>query len=145
MPDAPPLDLLALGRISVDLYAQEPGASFLQPQTFMKSIGGSPTNVAVAAARLGLQSAIVTAVGADPLGEYALTKLKALGVHTRHVTTRNNGRTPVVLIALDNPAEPTDHRGGSSTRLAPALIARRTTAPPRSSAAISTPVPGART
>ena len=94
MPDTPPLDLLALGRISVDLYAQEPGASFLQPQTFVKSIGGSPTNVAV---------------GADPLGEYALTKLKALGVHTHHVTTRNNGRTPVVLVALDNPAEPTNH------------------------------------
>ena len=112
MPDTPPLDLLALGRISVDLYAQEPGASFLDPQTFVKSIGGSPTNVAVAAARLGLQSAVVTAVGADPLGQYAVTKLKALGVHTRYVTVRDDGRTPVVLVALDDPAEPTNHRGG---------------------------------
>ncbi len=102
-----PLDLLALGRISVDLYAQEPGASFLQPQTFVKSIGGSPTNVAVAAARLGLRSAVVTAVGADPLGEYTLARLAALGVDTRYVAVREGGRTPVVLVALEDPAEPT--------------------------------------
>lgn len=101
------LDLLALGRISVDLYAQESGATFLEPQTFVKSIGGSPTNVAVAAARLGLRAAVVTAVGADPLGEYALSRLAALGVDTRYAAVRPDGRTPVVLVALDNPAEPT--------------------------------------
>ena len=104
---SPALDLLALGRISVDLYAQEAGASFLEPQTFVKSIGGSPSNVAVAAARLGLRSAVVTAVGADPLGEYTLAKLAALGVDTRYVAVRADGRTPVVLVALEDPAEPT--------------------------------------
>ncbi len=102
-----PLDLLALGRISVDLYAQEPGASFLEPQTFVKSIGGSPSNVAVAAARLGLRSAVVTAVGDDPLGEYTISKLAALGVQTRYVDRQEGGRTTVVLVALDDPAEPT--------------------------------------
>jgi 5-dehydro-2-deoxygluconokinase len=101
------LDLLALGRISVDLYAQEAGASFLQPQTFVKSIGGSPSNVAVAAARLGLRSAVVTAVGADALGQYTVGKLAALGVDTRYVAVREDGRTPVVLVALEDPAEPT--------------------------------------
>ncbi len=101
------LDLLALGRISVDLYAQEPGATFLDPQTFVKSIGGSPSNVAVAAARLGLRSAVVTAVGADPLGEYTVAKLAALGVETQYVAVREGGRTPVVLVSLEDPAEPT--------------------------------------
>ena len=101
------LDLLAVGRISVDLYAQEPRASFLQPQTFVKSIGGSPTNVAVAGARLGLRSALVTAVADDPLGDYALAKLQQLGVRTRYVARRAGGRTPVVLVALEDPAEPT--------------------------------------
>ena len=101
------LDLLALGRISVDLYAQESGASFLDPQTFVKSIGGSPSNVAVAGARLGLRSAVVTAVGADPLGEYTIAKLGSLGVDTTYVAVREDGRTPVVLIALEDPAEPT--------------------------------------
>ena len=100
------LDLLALGRISVDLYALETGASFLEPQTFVKSIGGSPSNVAVAAARLGLRSAIVTAVGADPLGEYVIAKLGELGVQTQYVTIRDHGRTPVVMVALEDPAEP---------------------------------------
>lgn len=102
-----PLDLLALGRVSVDLYAQEPDSSFLDPQTFVKSIGGSPTNVAVAGARLGLRTAVVTAVGDDPLGEYTITRLAALGVQTRYVARRQGGRTPVVLVALEDPAEPT--------------------------------------
>ncbi len=102
-----PLDLLALGRISVDLFAQEPHASFLDPQTFVKSIGGSPTNVAVAGARLGLRSAVVTAVGDDPLGDYVVAKLAAFGVETRYVTRREGGRTPVALVALEDPAEPT--------------------------------------
>lgn len=101
------LDLLAIGRISVDLYAQEPNTSFLEPQTFLKSIGGSPTNVAVASARLGLTSGLATAVGADPLGDYTVAKLAALGVQTRHVAQRSGGRTPVVLVALEDPAEPT--------------------------------------
>ena len=102
-----PLDLLTLGRVSVDLYAQEAGASFREPQTFVKSIGGSPTNVAVAGARLGLRAAVVTAVGADPLGEYAVARLAALGVQTRFVRQEAGGRTPVVLVALEDPAEPT--------------------------------------
>ena len=102
-----PLDLLALGRISVDLFAQEPHASFLDPQTFAKSIGGSPTNVAVAGARLGLRAAVVTAVGDDPLGDYAVARLAAFGVETRYVTRREGGRTPVALVALEDPAEPT--------------------------------------
>ncbi len=102
-----PLDLLTLGRVSVDLYAQEAGASFLEPQTFVKSIGGSPTNVAVAGARLGLRAALVTAVGEDPLGDYAVARLAALGVQTRFVGRQAGGRTPVVLVALEDPAEPT--------------------------------------
>lgn len=104
---AGPLDLLALGRVSVDLYAQEPHASFLDPQTFVKSIGGSPTNVAVAGARLGLRSAVVTAVGDDPMGDYVVAKLAALGVQTSYVARQPGGRTPVVLVALEVPAEPT--------------------------------------
>lgn len=102
-----PLDLLTVGRVSVDLYAREAGASFLEPQTFVKSVGGSPTNVAVAGARLGLSSAVVTAVGSDPLGSYTVSRLAALGVDTRHIAVREDGRTPVVLVALEDPAEPT--------------------------------------
>lgn len=100
------LDLLAIGRISVDLFAREANASFLDQQTFAKSIGGSPSNVAVAGARLGLRSALATGVGDDALGGYVLAKLASLGVDTRFVQVRPGGVTPIVLVALDNPAEP---------------------------------------
>ena len=100
------LDLLSVGRISVDLYAQEPHHSFSDPQTFMKSIGGSPTNVAVAAARLGLRAAVATKVGGDPLAPFVLAKLGGFGVETSFVGIDPQGQTPVVLASLDPPADP---------------------------------------
>lgn len=101
-----PMDLITVGRISVDLYAQEANHSFADPQTFIKSIGGSPTNVAVAAARLGLSAAVVTKVGGDLLGPYALEKLASFGVDTSYVGLEPTGQTPVVLASLDPPADP---------------------------------------
>ncbi|MDA0274113.1 MAG: 5-dehydro-2-deoxygluconokinase [Actinobacteria bacterium] len=101
-----PLDLITVGRVSVDLYAEQLNASFAQPQTFKKSIGGSPTNVAVAAAKLGHKSAVITKVGGDPLGGYVVEKLKELGVDTSLVGTDQTGMTPVVLAALDPPEDP---------------------------------------
>ena len=85
------LQLLTVGRISVDLYADAPGAGFTGPQRFEKSIGGTATNVAVAAARLGHPSACWTKVGADPFGDYVVAKLTAFGVDTSFV-----GRDPVL-------------------------------------------------
>ena len=89
------LDLITVGRISVDLFAEQINTSFSQPQTFHKSIGGSPTNVAVAAARLGHKSAIVTKVGVDPLGQYVVNKLKEFGVNTDFVKVAESGLTEV--------------------------------------------------
>ena len=98
-------EVVTIGRISVDLYAQQEGASFTDPQTFAKSVGGSPTNVAVAAARLGHHAAVVTNVGAEQLGDYVRTQLATWGVDTAYVGT-GAGQTPVVLAALDPPEEP---------------------------------------
>lgn len=110
------LHLITVGRVSVDLYAQEAHASFADPQTFVKSIGGSPTNVAVAAARLGVRSAVATRVGADPLGPYVVEKLRSFGVDTRYVGVADTGMTPVVLAALDPPEDPviTFYRGAAA-------------------------------
>ena len=99
------LDLLSVGRISVDLYAQDPNHSFSDSQTFMKSIGGSPTNVAVAAARLGLKSALATKVGGDLLAPFVLAKLAGFGVDTSYV-----GVDPQGLPLLD-PVNPADDAG----------------------------------
>ena len=98
-------DILTVGRISVDLYAQEIGASFLDPQTFTKSVGGSPTNVAIAAARLGHHAAVATKVGSEKLGDYVRQQLRDWGVDTSYVGT-GDGLTPVVLAALDPPEGP---------------------------------------
>ena len=99
-------DVLTVGRVSVDLYAQQVGASFSDPQTFAKSVGGSPTNVAVAAARLGQRAAIITNVGADPLGDYVVAQLDRWGVDTRYIGRDTRALTPVVLAALDPPEDP---------------------------------------
>ena len=100
------LELLTVGRISVDLYADQPGAGFDGPQRFEKSIGGSPTNVAVAAARLGHAAAVITKVGADPFGEYVRAKLEGFGVDTRYVGTHPSWRTPLAFAALTPPEDP---------------------------------------
>jgi 5-dehydro-2-deoxygluconokinase len=100
------LNLITVGRISVDLFAEQINTSFTQPQTFHKSIGGSPTNVAVAAARLGHTSAIITKVGVDPLGQYVVKKLQEFGVNTNFVKVAESGLTPVVLASQDPPEDP---------------------------------------
>lgn len=99
-------DLLTVGRISVDLFSEQINTSFSQPQTFQKSIGGSPTNVAVAAARFGHKSAVVTKVGVDPLGEFVVNKLQSFGVDTSFVKVAESGLTPVVLASQDPPEDP---------------------------------------
>lgn len=100
------MDLVTVGRVSVDLYAQQVGASFNDPQTFHKSVGGSPTNVAVAAARYGRSAAVITGVGADLLGDYVVHQLAHWQVETRMINRFSGGQTPVVLAALDPPEDP---------------------------------------
>ena len=101
------LELLTIGRVSVDLYAEQLGVPLAAVQTFAKSVGGSPTNVAVAAARLGHRSAVATAVGDDELGGYVREALAGFGVDTRFVGSDPTLRTPLVLAAMDPPDEPT--------------------------------------
>jgi 5-dehydro-2-deoxygluconokinase len=101
------LELLTIGRVSVDLYAEQLGLPFARVRSFAKSIGGSPTNVAVAAARLGRRSAVVTAVGDEDFGGYVREALHGFGVDTRFVGTHPTLRTPLAFAAMDPPDEPT--------------------------------------
>ena len=100
------LELLTIGRVSIDLYAEQLGVPLADVQTFAKSIGGSPTNVAVAAARLGRRSAVVTAVGADAFGEYVRAKLAGFGVDTSFVDSDPRYRTPLAFGVMDPPDDP---------------------------------------
>ena len=102
-----PMDLISVGRISLDFYANESNVSFKDVKTFSMSIGGSPTNVAISAARLGNKSAVITNIGKDAFSDYILEKLKSFGVDTSYVGIDETQFSPAVFAAMDDPYNPT--------------------------------------
>jgi len=96
-------DLITMGRVGVDLYPEQIGVPLAEVRTFAKSLGGSPTNVAVAAARLGARAAVITKVGDDPFGPYVRAALRGFGVDDRWVGTHPTLRTPVVFCEIFPP------------------------------------------
>ena len=97
------LDVLTMGRIGVDVYPLQVGVSLRQVETFGKYLGGSPTNVAVAAARYGRRSAVITRTGQDPFGEYLHDALRGFGVDDRYVTAVPGLPTPVTFCEIFPP------------------------------------------
>lgn len=100
------LELLCVGRISIDLYCGQVGADWQQAISFNKAVGGSPTNVAIAAARLGRRAAVFTKVGSDPFGDVARAELEDFGVDTRYVHTLPGAVTPLAFAVLNPPEDP---------------------------------------
>lgn len=96
-------DLITMGRAGVDLYPLQSGVPLAEVRTFAKSLGGSPTNVAVAAAKYGHRVAVVTKVGDDPFGPYVRSALTDFGVDSQWVTTDPKLRTPIVFCELFPP------------------------------------------
>jgi 5-dehydro-2-deoxygluconokinase len=96
-------DLITMGRVGVDLYPEQVGVRLADVQTFAKSLGGSATNVAVAAARLGARAAVITKVGDDPFGPYVREALEDFDVDARWVGTHPTLRTPVVFCEIFPP------------------------------------------
>jgi 5-dehydro-2-deoxygluconokinase len=92
-----------MGRVGVDLYPEQVGATLAEVRTFAKSLGGSATNVAVAAARLGRRAAVITKVGQDAFGDYVRRALAGFGVDARWVSTDPKLRTPVVFCEVHPP------------------------------------------
>ena len=64
------LDVITVGRCSVDLYGQQIGSRLEDIASFAKSVGGCPSNIAIGTARLGLKSALITRVGDEQMGRY---------------------------------------------------------------------------
>ncbi|QBS40519.1 5-dehydro-2-deoxygluconokinase [Nocardia sp. CS682] len=100
------LEALTIGRVGVDLYPQQSGVGLAEVESFAKFLGGTATNVAVAAARLGRRSAVLTKVGPDGFGDYVRTALADFGVSADYVGTAPDLLTPVVFCALKPPADP---------------------------------------
>lgn len=97
------LDVLTIGRVSVDIYPLQDGVGLEDVQTFGKYLGGSATNVAVAAARHGLRSAVITRTGGDPFGRYVHQELRRLGTGDEYVSTVEGLNTPVVFCEIFPP------------------------------------------
>ncbi|MEU4519779.1 5-dehydro-2-deoxygluconokinase [Amycolatopsis sp. NPDC024027] len=100
------LEALTIGRVGVDLYPEQSGVPLAGVSTFAKSLGGTATNVAVAAARLGRRTAVLTKVGPDGFGDYVRQALDGFGVSPDFVGTSEGLRTPVVFCELNPPADP---------------------------------------
>ena len=99
----PAYDLITMGRSSIDLYANDIGAPFVDIQSFAAYVGGSPTNIAVGACRLGLQTGLLTAVGDDPVGDFLLNFLRDEGVETKFIPRLQGKRTSAVLLGIEPP------------------------------------------
>ena len=101
--DSAPYEVLTMGRVGVDIYPQQSGVPLEEVETVSKSVGGSATNVAIAAARHGRRSAVVTRTGDDPFGRYIVRELERLGVSTRLVSTVDGLNTPVTFCEIFPP------------------------------------------
>jgi 5-dehydro-2-deoxygluconokinase len=95
-------DVLTMGRVGVDFYPLSTG-SLVDVRYFEKFLGGSPTNVAVAAARLGERSAVITRTGPDPLGAFVHQALRSYGVDDRFVSACPGFQTPVTFCEVFPP------------------------------------------
>ena len=96
-------DILTIGRSSLDLYANDIGAAFPDIKSFGAFVGGCPTNISVGVQRLGLQAALLTAVGDDPVGEFLLKFLENEGVEIQFIPHKPGCRTSAVVLGIEPP------------------------------------------
>ena len=96
-------DILSMGRSSIDLYSNDIGAPFREIKSFAAYVGGCPTNIAVGTRRLGLRSALLTAVGEDPVGDFVLHFLETEGVATSFIPRKPGHRTSAVILGIEPP------------------------------------------
>ena len=94
-------DLITMGRSSIDLYANDVGVPFVEIESFASYVGGSPTNIAVGARRLGLETALLTAVGPDPIGDFILHFLEQEGVETAFIPRKPAARSSAVVLGIE--------------------------------------------
>jgi 5-dehydro-2-deoxygluconokinase len=96
------LDVITMGRCSVDLYGQQIGSRLEDITSFAKSVGGSPSNIAIGSSRLGLKVGIITRVGDEQMGRFVREQFEREGVTTQGVVTDKQRLTALVLLAVEN-------------------------------------------
>ncbi|CAI2933412.1 bifunctional 5-dehydro-2-deoxygluconokinase/5-dehydro-2-deoxyphosphogluconate aldolase [Aminobacter niigataensis] len=98
----PVLDVITIGRASVDLYGQQTGSRLEDVASFAKSVGGCPANIAIGTARLGLRSALLTRVGDEHMGRYIREQMLREGVSDKGLVTDTERLTALVLLSVEN-------------------------------------------
>ncbi len=96
-------DLITMGRSCIDLYSNDFGAPFINITNFAAYVGGSPTNIAVGSNRLGLKTALLTAIGNDPVGDFILNFLEKEGVETKFIPRKPGSRSSAALLGIEPP------------------------------------------
>ena len=96
-------DVITYGRSSIDLYSNNIGSPFIDIKEFGAFVGGSPLNIAVGAKRLGLKTALLTAVGNDMVGKFLLNFLEKEGVETKFIPIKDKARTSAVILGIEPP------------------------------------------
>jgi 5-dehydro-2-deoxygluconokinase len=98
-----PIDLITMGRSSIDLYSNQMNVPFVEIETFAAYVGGSPTNIAVGAHRLGLETALLTALGDDKTGDFVLNFLEREGIITKYIPRKIGHRTSAAVLGIEAP------------------------------------------
>ncbi len=96
------LDVITIGRSSVDLYGQQIGARLEDVASFAKSVGGCPSNIAIGTARLGLKSGLITRVGDEQMGRFIKEQMAREGVSLKGIVTDKQRLTSLVLLSVEN-------------------------------------------
>src|SRR5215472_7249237 len=96
-------DVITMGRSSIDLYSKDIGVPFEEITSFAAYVGGCPTNISVGTRRLGLQSALLTAIGDDQVGNFILHFLRREGVETRFIPCKPGRRSSAVVLGIEPP------------------------------------------
>lgn len=96
-------DLITIGRVGMDLFSQNVGAPFKEIKSFSAHVGGSPSNIAIASSRLGLRTAVITAVGEESVGDFVLHTLEQEGVNTRYIARKPGTRTGLAIVGIEPP------------------------------------------
>ena len=100
MKDRRQLDLITIGRSSVDLYGEQVGGRLEDMGSFVKYLGGCPANIAAGAARLGLKTALLTRVGDDHMGRFIEEQLRREGVNTDAIVSDSSRLTALVILGI---------------------------------------------
>ncbi len=96
-------DLITIGRSSIDLYSQNIGVPFNKIKSFDAFVGGSPLNIAVGSARLGVDVSLLTAVGQDKVGEFIVDFLQREHVGTQCIPIKKQARSSAVILGIEPP------------------------------------------